>query len=226
MKSSNKFTDQPNTWWDPKGPFWTLHAINPLRCNFIQKHLKDIDLLGLDIGCGGGILTEALAKNHTMIGIDVDTQLIEVAKSRQQDHITYLPVTSTLLRDKYTGKFDFITCLEVLEHVEDPKQIISDIYHMLKPGGFAFYSTLNRNPISFLGAIVAAEYILNLLPKHTHLYEKFIKPSEMVAWNQQHELTLLDMTGIHYNPLTRNFFVAKSTIINYIACFQKPLPRK
>ncbi len=221
MSNSNKFTDQPHTWWDPKGPFWTLHAINPLRAGFIQKHLSNDNLQGLDIGCGGGILTEALAKKHQMTGIDIDSDLIKVALSREHKHIKYLNVTSDDLCSDHHAAFDFITCLEVLEHVDNPAAIVSDISKMLKPNGYAFFSTLNRNPISFLGAIVAAEYILKILPKHTHLYEKFIKPDEMTNWCLQNNLGLVDITGIHYNPLTKGFFMASSTMINYIACFKK-----
>jgi 2-polyprenyl-6-hydroxyphenyl methylase/3-demethylubiquinone-9 3-methyltransferase len=221
MNNSNKFTDQPQTWWDPNGPFWTLHAINPLRTSFIQKHLNQNNLVGLDIGCGGGILTEALASNHNMTGIDIDPDLIEVALSRGQNHINYLHTTSNDICSSHYEAFDFITCLEVLEHVDDPCAMVSDISKMLKPNGYAFFSTLNRNPISFLGAIIAAEYILKILPKHTHLYEKFIKPEEMTHWCMENNLTLVDITGIHYNPLFKSFFMAGSTAINYIACFQK-----
>lgn len=218
MPTHNPFTDQPDTWWDPNGPFWTLHAINPIRTAFILKYINSGK--ALDIGCGGGILSEALSQHFDTLGVDSDETLINIAKSRngsaQYEH-NYLDA----IKKQYFEAFDLVTCLEVLEHVEDPKQMIKDIADVLKPGGYAFFSTLNRNPVSFLGAIVAAEYILKILPKHTHEYEKFITPNEMIEECAKHHLVLNDLKGILYNPLNKSFSLGQTTIINYIACFQK-----
>lgn len=221
MPTNNPFTDQPNTWWDPDGPFWTLHAINPLRYDYIQKHAQ---LKGdaLDVGCGGGILSESLQEHYSVVGIDLDEKLIEIAKSRKSN-IEYHHKSTADIVNEHKEHFDLITCLEVLEHVEHPKDMIFEISAMLKPGGRAFFSTLNRNPVSFLGAIVAAEYILRILPKRTHQYQDFIKPSELIRWCNEAGLQLVDMQGIHYNPLNKTFFMAPSTIINYITCFQKQI---
>ena len=153
MYNSEQFTPNPEQWWDTKGPFWTLHAINPLRVNYIQQHLQQTGLLGLDIGCGGGILTEELAKHHSMTGIDIDKNLIKIAKTRRPD-INYLALTSDQVSEQFANKFDFITCLEVLEHVENPRAVIADIKKMLKPNGFIFYSTLNRNQSLFWGQLL------------------------------------------------------------------------
>ncbi|UTC24222.1 bifunctional 2-polyprenyl-6-hydroxyphenol methylase/3-demethylubiquinol 3-O-methyltransferase UbiG [Candidatus Comchoanobacter bicostacola] len=223
MNTHNPFTDQPETWWDPGGPFWTLHAINPIRLKFINQHVSK-NQIGLDIGCGGGILTEPLSKSHKMTGIDIDHSLINLAKNRPNTgHIQYIngdPRTQINTHES----FDFIVCLEVLEHVEDPESMVTHISNLVKPGGLIIYSTLNRNPISFLGSIIAAEYILNILPKNTHQYDKFIKPSELTAWNLDNQCQLIDITGIHFNPITRQFFTLNNTLINYIACFKKEAP--
>lgn len=217
MPTHNAFTDQPETWWDPKGPFWTLHAINPLRLAFIKKHIQSGE--ALDIGCGGGILTEALAKSFSATGIDTDESLINIANSRASD-ANYQHIE---LRDfmQTQPSFNVVTCLEVLEHVNNPEQMVADIASIIKPSGFAFFSTLNRNPISFLGAIVAAEHIIKILPKNTHQYDAFIKPAELINWASAHGLILKDIKGILYNPLTKSFSIGQTTLINYIACFEK-----
>ena len=218
VPTHNPFTDQPNTWWDPNGPFWTLHAINPIREQYIRKYINKGN--ALDIGCGGGILSEALSESFNILGIDTDERLIEIAKARNSkasyDHNSLDNILS-----KHTEPFDLITCLEVLEHVNNPQEMVSNIAKITKPDGYVFFSTLNRNPISFLGAIVAAEHIIKILPKNTHEYEAFIKPSELTLWAEQSGLKLIDMRGILYNPLTKHFWLGRSTVINYIACFQK-----
>ncbi len=221
MTSHKSFTDQPDTWWDPNGPFWTLHAINPIRSSFIFKHGPKQGK-ALDVGCGGGILSEKLLDRYQVIGIDLDEQLIQIAQSRKSQ-AEYRHTESHQLLNEHTEQFDVITCLEVLEHVENPRQTVQDIATLLKPGGYAFFSTLNRNMISYLGAIVAAEYILKILPKHTHQYEDFVRPKEMIMWCQENNLQLVEMQGIHYNPFNKTFFVNPSTVINYIACFHKPV---
>lgn len=218
MPINKPFTDQPNAWWDPKGPYWTLHAINPLRLGFILQYIKNGN--ALDIGCGGGILTEALANHFNILGMDADQALIDIANSRESNARYQHGYLSSIVAD-HQEHFDLVTCLEVLEHVDNPQEMVRHIGEVTKPGGYVFFSTLNRNPISFLGAIVAAEYILNLLPKHTHQYEKFITPAELINMAEAAHLELVDIQGILYNPLTKHFFTGKSTIINYIACFKK-----
>ena len=224
MPTHNAFTEQPETWWDPQGPFWTLHAINPIRLNYILSYIQSGN--ALDVGCGGGILSEALAQSFEVTGIDTDKKLLDIAKKHAASHSLAIEYQHQLLNEFALGKentFDLITCLEVLEHVDDPEQMIIDISSCLKPGGYAFFSTLNRNIISYLGAIVAAEYILKILPKHTHEYQKFITPDELTATATQAGLKLKNLNGILYNPLNKTFSIGQLTTINYIACFQKPL---
>lgn len=214
----NSFTDKPHTWWDPNGPFWTLHAINPLRTQFILKHIQEGQ--ALDVGCGGGILSESLAQHFTVTGLDTDQNLINVAK-KLKSRVTYHQTTSDQFKHTHAECFDLVTCLEVLEHTKDPKSIIADLSHMTKPGGYVVLSTINRNIASFLGAIVAAEHILNIIPKNTHHYEYFIQPEELVQWAREYGLSLIDMRGIIYNPLTQSFSLGHTTQINYIACFKR-----
>lgn len=218
MTTHNPFTHQPETWWDPKGPFWTLHAINPLRLAFVLKHIQQGQ--AIDIGCGGGILSEALSQHFETTGIDTDESLIQIAKSRKSA-VTYQHTELSNITSKHLNHFDLVTCLEVLEHVSNPQAMVQDIASITKPGGKVFFSTLNRNIISFLGAIVAAEHIIKILPKNTHQYEAFIKPAELISWAAQNGLILNDIKGILYNPLSKSFSMGKSTVINYIACFEK-----
>jgi 2-polyprenyl-6-hydroxyphenyl methylase/3-demethylubiquinone-9 3-methyltransferase len=218
MSTHKSFTEDASKWLDPQGPFWTLHAINPIRLSFILQYIQSGK--ALDIGCGGGILSDALSSYFETLGIDTDENLIQVAK----EHNTlcqYRHCTSSDIVKDYPDNFDLITCLEVLEHTKNPEHIIKDISHMLKPGGFAFVSTLNRNLISFLGAIILAEHVLEMIPKNTHEYEYLIKPSELIQWAQAYGLRLVDLKGIGYNPLNQTFSLCNHTAINYIACFEK-----
>ena len=224
MPTHNAFTEQPDTWWDPKGPFWTLHAINPLRLSYILSYIQSG--LALDVGCGGGILSTALAESFEVTGIDTDRVLLDIAQKHAASHlltINYQHQTLGNLTPNKQNTFDLVTCLEVLEHVDNPEQMIIDIASIVKPGGYAFFSTLNRNIFSYLGAIVAAEYLLEILPKHTHEYKKFITPNELVTAATQTGLELKNLNGILYNPLLKTFSIGQLTTINYIACFQKPL---
>lgn len=216
MSTHNPFTQDYDQWWDPKGPFWTLHAINPLRIAYILDFIQSGK--ALDVGCGGGLLTENLTDFETL-GIDTDRSLINIAKKRSNRN--YLHASTSDIRDKHPHYFDLITCLEVLEHVKNPQELISDMTEMLKPGGLLFLSTLNRNPISFLSAIVMAEHVLNIIPKNTHHYEDFITPKELIAMAHQSNLKLIDMKGIGYNPLSKTFSFTQNTWINYIACFER-----
>lgn len=218
MPTHSPFTDQPESWWNPDGPYWTLHAINPLRQQFVLQHIAHGD--ALDIGCGGGIFSEALARNFNVTGIDIDDNLIKIAQSRQSN-ITYQHGSLADIKEQRYAYFDLVTCLEVLEHVHNPQNMINEIAYVTKPQGLVFFSTLNRNLVSFLGAIVAAEHVFKLLPKHTHEYSAFIKPQELITWAQSANLYLKDIKGILYHPITRSFSLGSSTLINYIACFEK-----
>lgn len=218
MSTHKAFTDKSNEWWDPKGPFWTLHAINPIRLSFILE--KIASGRALDVGCGGGILSESLLPYFKTTGIDIDQNLIAIAKGLNSE-CDYHHSSIQALKEHTTETFDLITCLEVLEHTKQPKALVEDIASLLNPNGYAIFSTLNRNLISFLGAIVAAEHILQLLPKHTHEYQYFIKPNELIQWASTTGLSLVDIKGISYNPFYKSFSLSTHTTINYIVCFKK-----
>lgn len=218
MSTHKSFTKNTAQWWDPKGPFWTLHAINPIRLSFILQYIQSGK--ALDIGCGGGILSEALSPYFETLGIDTDENLIQLAKERDTA-CQYKHSSSSEISKDYQNYFDLITCLEVLEHTENPKYIIQNISHMLKPGRYTVISTLNRNLTSFLGAIVLAEHVLEMIPKNTHEYEYLIKPTELIHWAQEYGLRLIDLKGIGYNPISQTFSLCNYTAINYIACFEK-----
>lgn len=222
-----KFDDVAQTWWDPKGEMGTLHTINPLRMKFITDAL---DLSGrkvLDVGCGGGILTEALAKAGAQAtGIDLSKESIEAAKihAKQQGlEVDYRYENVEDTASKHAGEFDAITCMEMLEHVPEPNKIIAACSRLLKPGGHAFLSTINRTPKAFLFVIIGGEYILRLLPRGTHTYKKLIRPSELKQWAQASGLEFRRLSSLIYNPLTGKFKVVENTEDNnYFAHFIKP----
>src|SRR6185369_6213659 len=219
-----KFDNVANIWWDLKGEMGTLHTINPLRTKFITDGL---DLAGrkvLDVGCGGGILTEALARcGAQAIGIDLSNDSIEAAKAhaRQQGlNIEYRYENIEETASKHAGEFDAITCMEMLEHVPEPNKIIDACSRLLKPGGHAFFSTINRTPKAFVFVIFGGEYILRLLPRGTHTYRKLIRPSELKQWAQASGLEFRRLSSLIYNPLTRKFkVVAEIEDNNYFAHF-------
>lgn len=220
-----KFSALAKTWWDENGPMKPLHALNPLRLEYVQKHA---DLQGknvLDMGCGGGILTESLAKAGAITtGIDMSDDAIAIAKEHAEKSglpIHYEKIRIEDFAEKNPGAFDVITCMEMLEHVPDPTAIIHAAALLLKPNGKIFFSTINRNPKSFLYAIVGAEYILNLLPKGTHHYQKFIKPSELTRWAEKNHFVLRELSGITYHPLKNKFEMSRSVDVNYLIYFQK-----
>ena len=220
-----KFDKVAETWWDLKGEMGTLHTINPLRTKFITDGL---DLSGrkvLDIGCGGGILTEAIAKHGAIAtGIDLSKDSIEAAKIHASQHglkIDYRYENIEETASKHAGEFDAITCMEMLEHVPDPNQIIAACAKLLKPGGHAFFSTINRTPKAFLFVIIGGEYILRLLPRGTHTYKKLIRPSELKHWTQQNGLEFRRLASLIYNPFTGKFKVAEVEDNNYMAHFVK-----
>jgi len=221
-----KFDALAARWWDPDGEFRPLHEINPLRLDWIRQ-FADLDgCKVLDIGCGGGILTEAMAAaGATATGLDMAEKPLAVARLHQIESgldVNYQQGTAEELAAKEAGQYDVVTCLEMLEHVPDPSQVIASACQLVRPGGEVFFSTINRTPKSFMFAIVGAEYILNLLPAGTHEYQKFIRPSELESWARDAGLQHRSSIGMHYNPLTREYTLAPGLEVNYLMHFHRP----
>ena len=221
-----KFDDVAQIWWDPKGEMGTLHTINPLRMKFITDVMALSGRKVLDVGCGGGILTEALARGGAQAtGIDLSKDSIEAAKlhaNQQGLSIDYRYENIEETASKQAGEFDAITCMEMLEHVPEPGKIIAACARLLKPGGHAFFSTINRTPKAFLFVIFGGEYILRLLPRGTHTYKKLIRPSELKGWAQASGLEFRRLASLIYNPFTGKFKVVEKEDSNYFAHFVKP----
>jgi len=220
-----KFDELAKDWWDKNGPLKTLHAINVPRLSFIKSHTELVDKEVLDIGCGGGILTEALAREGAnTTGIDLAKKTIDIARkhaNKENLTIDYQVVSAESWANDNEARYDVITCMELLEHVPDPEKVITTIDTLLKPQGKVFLSTLNRTIMSFLQAIVGAEYILNIIPRGTHSYQQFIKPAELATWCRAHNLTVNDIQGLNYNPVNNNAKLTKNIHINYLMCCQK-----
>jgi len=221
-----KFDALAARWWDPDGEFRPLHEINPLRLDWIRQ-FADLDgCKVLDIGCGGGILTEAMAAaGATATGLDMAEKPLAVARLHQIESgldVNYQQGTAEELAAKEAGQYDVVTCLEMLEHVPDPSQVIASACQLVRPGGEVFFSTINRTPKSFMFAIIGAEYILNLLPAGTHEYQKFIRPSELESWARGAGLQHRSSIGMHYNPLTREYTLAPGLEVNYLMHFHRP----
>jgi len=221
-----KFDALAARWWDPDGEFRPLHEINPLRLDWIRQYA---DLNGrsvVDIGCGGGILAESMAAaGADVTGIDMAESPLAVARLHQVESgidVDYRQSTAEELAATNPGQYDIVTCLEMLEHVPSPAQIIASVHTLLRPGGRAFFSTINRNPKSFVFAIVGAEYVLKLLPAGTHEYRKFIRPSELDSWARDAGLELKASIGMHYNPLTRDYSLGPGLDVNYLMHFRRP----
>jgi len=221
-----KFNALASRWWDPDGDFRPLHEINPLRLDWIRRH---VDLSGkriVDIGCGGGILTESMSMaGADVMGIDMADGPLTVAKLHQAESgtkVSYEQMTAEALAASRPGEFDVVTCLEMLEHVPDPAEVIRSCAELVKPGGKLFFSTINRNPKSFVFAIIGAEYVLKLLPAGTHEYQKFIRPSELEEWARVAGLELRASIGMHYNPLTKDYSLGPNLDVNYLMHFQRP----
>ncbi|MGW8228969.1 MAG: bifunctional 2-polyprenyl-6-hydroxyphenol methylase/3-demethylubiquinol 3-O-methyltransferase UbiG [Gammaproteobacteria bacterium] len=221
-----KFEELAHRWWDPESEFKPLHQINPLRLDYIDRraHLKGKQVL--DVGCGGGILSESMAQRGAQVtGIDMGEAPLAVARLHQMEsgvEVEYQRITAEALAETKPESFDVVTCLEMLEHVPDPASVIQACAQLVKPGGQVFFSTINRNPKSYLFAIIGAEYVLNLLPKGTHDFSKFIKPSELESWSRVAGLQNLELTGMSYNPLTRTYSLGADVAVNYLLHCQKP----
>lgn len=215
-----KFAALASRWWDPEGELKTLHQINPLRLKYIQDHVNLSGKSVIDIGCGAGILTESMAKaGAKATGIDLNKSLIDAAELHMHEsgiEAEYLKISAEDIAAERPGKYDVVTCLEMLEHVPDPASVIRACAALVKPGGHIFFSTINRNPKSYLFAIIGAEYILNILPKNTHDYSKFIRPSELGGWVRQAGMQTQDIKGMHYNPFTKIFKITDDVSVNYL----------
>jgi len=222
----SKFESVASRWWDPAGAFAPLHDMNPLRVDYVTTRVGVKGAKLLDIGCGGGLLCEALRRQGaTVTGIDLSTTALEVARQHATDsdlEIDYRETTAEQIAQSEPASFDIVTCLEMLEHVPDPDAIVASCATLLKPGGTAFFSTINRNPKAWLMAVVGAEYLLNLLPRGTHDYTKFIRPSELDDWSRQAGLELRDVSGMHYNPLTRRYTLGGNVDVNYLMHLERP----
>ncbi len=221
-----KFSDLAHRWWDVDGEFKPLHRINPLRLAWIAGMVPLKGLRVLDIGCGGGILTDAMARQGAeVLGIDLAAKPLAVAQLHaldvQTEGVSYREISAEDLADEQPQSFDVITCMEMLEHVPDPSSVVRACSQLVKPGGWVFFSTLNRNPKSFAFAIVGAEYILNLLPRGTHEYAKLIRPSELVAWCRDSGLVLQATKGMEYNPFTQRYWLSGDTSVNYLLATQR-----
>jgi 2-polyprenyl-6-hydroxyphenyl methylase/3-demethylubiquinone-9 3-methyltransferase len=220
-----KFDALASRWWDPNGDFRPLHEINPLRLDWIRQHVSLSGAKVVDIGCGGGILTEAMAAaNANVTGVDMAEAPLAVARLHQHESkldIDYRQATAEELAESEGASYDVVTCLEMLEHVPDPAAVINACYELVKPGGHVFFSTINRNLKSFAFAIVGAEYVLKLLPAGTHEYEKFIRPSELETWARHAGLSHQDSIGMHYNPFTKDYSLRENLDVNYLMYFQR-----
>jgi len=214
------------TWWDPDGDSRPLHDLNPARLNYVAGWVALRGARVLDVGCGGGILSEALAAaGAEVLGIDLAARVLEVARLHRHEsglRVEYREVSVEALAAEMPSAFDAITCMEMLEHVPDPGSVVAACAALLRPGGRLVLSTLNRTPLAFGVAIVGAEYALNLLPRGTHHYAQFIRPSELAHAIRRAGLELVDVSGLAYNPLTRRAAIVKQTHVNYIACARKP----
>ena len=222
-----KFSELAHRWWDPESEFRPLHQINPLRLQWIDQLASLHGKTVLDVGCGGGILTEAMARRAAKVtGIDLASKPLGVARLHALEsgvaNVEYREIATEALAAESPGTFDVVTCMEMLEHVPDPSAVVQACAHLTRPGGWVFFSTLNRNPKSFLFAIIGAEYLLRLLPRGTHEYARFIRPSELARWCRDNGLGVQVSSGLEYNPLTRRYWLSSDTSVNYMLACRKP----
>jgi 2-polyprenyl-6-hydroxyphenyl methylase/3-demethylubiquinone-9 3-methyltransferase len=216
-----KFEALAAEWWNLKGPLRTLHEINPLRLSYIEERVTIKGARILDVGCGGGLLSEALAaRDADVVGIDLAGASLEVARRHAADSKTdveYRQIEAARLAEEQPGQFDIVTCLELLEHVPDPEALVAACSLAVRPGGSVFFSTINRNLTSFLLAIIGAEHVLRMVPRGTHEYLKLVRPAELAGWCRRADLDLHDITGLHFNPLTRSYRLGGNSAVNYFA---------
>ena len=222
-----KFSELAHRWWDPDSEFRPLHQINPLRLDWINQLSPLEGQRVLDVGCGGGILSDSMArKGADVLGIDLATKALRVARlhalEAQTTRIQYREISAEALADEVPASFDTVTCMEMLEHVPDPQSVVSACARLVKPGGWVFFSTINRNPKAFALAIVGAEYLLKMLPRGTHEYAKFIQPSELAAACRHAGLDVLHTRGMQYNPVTGRYWLSGDTSVNYLFATRRP----
>jgi len=224
-----KFSDMAARWWDPSGPMRPLHVINPVRLAWIDRLAALAGKRALDVGCGAGLLTEAMAaRGADVTGIDMAGKALKVAQLHAIEsgaRVAYHEGTAEDWAQEHPATFDVVTCMEMLEHVPDPARSVAACADLARPGGWVFFSTINRNPKAFLLAIVGAEYVLNLLPRGTHEYAKFIRPSELSGYAREAGLELHEIVGMSYNPFTQSVNLGRDTDVNYLIAFRKPGPK-
>jgi len=222
-----KFSDQAHRWWDMDSEFRPLHLINPLRLEWLNALCPVAGLKVLDVGCGGGILTDSLArKGAHALGVDLSAKALKIAKlhamEAQTPNVQYREISAEALADESPASFDAVTCMEMLEHVPDPASVVRACARLVKPGGWVFFSTINRNPKSFLLAVVAAEYILGMIPRGTHEYAKMLRPSELAGFCREGGLDVRQTSGMQHNPVTGRYWLSGDTSVNYLMATQRP----
>jgi 2-polyprenyl-6-hydroxyphenyl methylase/3-demethylubiquinone-9 3-methyltransferase len=226
QSEKDKFDAVASGWWDPEGPFRPLHELNPARLKFVDERAPLRGARVVDVGCGGGILAESMARKGARVtGIDVADRVLAIARLHlleSQLEVDYRQITVEDFAATEAGAFDVVTCMEMLEHVPDPASVIRSVCSLLKPDGHAFFSTLNRTPLAFALGIVGAEHIARLLPRGTHRYDRFIRPSELGAWVRASGMRVRDISGLHYNPLTRSVMLGGNVQVNYLMHAHKP----
>jgi len=222
-----KFGELAHRWWDAEGEFRPLHQINPLRLDWIDQQARLAGKTAVDVGCGGGILAESMARRGAeVLGIDLSSRPLRVAQLHAMEsglaNLHYCEIAAEALAAEKPASFDVVTCMEMLEHVPDPASVVQACANLVKPGGWVFFSTLNRNPKAWLLAVIGAEHVLKLLPKGTHEYQRFIRPSELGRWCRQSGLAVQGFKGMGYNPLTQRYSLSSDTSVNYLLACQAP----